>query len=1072
MTLEQFYKKRDDTLNEDVTLQQVVDKMYSLHLRYIVFIDSQNYPIGILTERDILFLYEQSIDFKTTNAYKYATKYLIKAHKERKLEYALNFMVDHNIRRVIIVDNSKRYLGTVEQEEIVFAFESCENKNNLKIYEVLMNESKALSVQIDETLENAIWIMKEHKIGSILVNDGLKSVGILTESDILILAKDKINKKEKVSKFMHSPIYKISIKDSLTDCVNLMKEKNIRRVVVEEVIEESGKIVDYIITTKDILNNLQGNYSKFLEKKLLSQKNIFNSLEDLVIEAYDFRNTQVISWVNKSAKEKLDIGIDDTLENIMSYSILKEILKALDKQEIFIKENVEIAGRFYRCTVSSDFMYDSRIIRILLSDFTELYLSNQQLADQVDFMSDSILEQESMQKEIINQNAIGIGYISTEGEILFVNKYTHDLLGYEEGELIGKNIEEITYKEDIEKSLSYRKELIKAGVKKSKTNIEKRYIHKDGSLIWVNLSLFYSMNKDRKVKYIIGFIKDIRERKAIEQQLILAKSVFDNSKEGIVIVDRKMHVRDINKGFTEILGYSKDEVLNKNIELFISINYGREFYKAMLVEVNQKGFWQGEVFGKRKNQEIFPKWLNINTIKDEAGKIIYYVGIFSDISMIKKSEEKLEFLAHHDHLTKLPNRLLISENLKQAIKRANRKKSKVAIIFLDLDNFKTINDTFGHSYGDEVLLNISARLKEVLREQDSVGRLGGDEFIILIEDFQEISNLEPVLEKIISVFKKPILINNNSFKISGSLGISVFPDDGRNIESLIKHADAAMYSAKDAGRDTYKFYAPDMTHELFTKMLMKTELQRAIENEEFILHYQPQVSLIDGKIIGLEALVRWQHPKMGLLYPDKFIQIAENTRQIISIGKIVLKMVCKDLNKLLSLGLFDARISVNISAVQIKEENFYDDIIQILSENNINGNNIELELTESHMMQNPERSIELFTKFKKHDLTLAIDDFGTGYSSLSYLKRLPVDRLKIDREFIKDIPSDHDDMAITSTIIAMSKSLGLGVIAEGIENEEQHDFLKQRGCYEGQGYMYSRPISFDKIVEYLKKFNL
>ena len=1066
MTLEKFYKKRDNTLTKEATLQDVVNKMYKLHIRYIVLVDFQNYPIGILTERDILFLYEQNIDFHTTIAYDVATKTLIKAHKEREIEYALNFMVDHNIRRVVIIDTDDKYLGVVEQEEIIFSFEANENKNSLKIYEVLLNESKALSVEKNFSLEYTLTFMKEHNIGSVLVSENGKAVGIFTESDILVLAKDGIDKRRSISCFMHSPIYKISIKSSMKDCIELMREKQIRRLVIEE--DDGKEIINYIITTKDILNNLQGNYSKFLEAKLFSQKSTFENLEDLVIEAYDFGKNQVISWANKSAKKKLHVGIDDTLDKIIPKDLLQKSIDSFKENEYYTKEGIEINGRFYRYTASSIEMFGSRVIKILLSDFTDLYVSNKKLLDQVDFMNDSIVEQESMQKEIINQDAIGIGYIDNKGEILFANKYICNLLGYAESELIGKNIEDITYKDDLKKSKKYIEKLLNSSINKDKkTNLEKRYIHKNGSLIWVHVSMSYTKSKDGSIKYIIGFIKDIRDRKITEKRLIQAKAVFDNTNEGIVITDRKMNIQEVNKGFIDILGYEKSEICNKNIKFFTSSYHSKMFYKKMWYEVFKKGYWQGEIWGIRKSGETFPLWLNISTIKDEVGKIINYIGVFSDISSIKKSEEKLEFLAHHDPLTKLPNRLLLTASLEQSIKRAKREKKKIAVIFLDLDKFKEINDAFGHSYGDEVLVTVTKRLKSIMREQDTIGRIGGDEFIVLIEDFEEILDLEPILEKILNVFKKDIIVHGNNFKISASIGVSVYPNDGKNIENLIKNADTAMYEAKDAGRDTYRFYTPEMTQDLFTKMLMKNELERAIKDNEFVLHYQPQVSIVTGKVIGLEALVRWNHPQMGLLYPDKFISIAESTKQIVQIGRIVLHRACSEIKELVKEGIFNGKISVNVSAVQIKQDNFYEAVLSTLKESNLSGEYLELELTESYMMENPRDAISLFKKLKTHGITLSVDDFGTGYSSLSYLKQLPVDKLKIDKSFIVDIPSDSDDMAITSTIIAMSKSLGLGVIAEGIETQSQHDFLKQRGCYEGQGYLYSRPCSFKSIKKVL-----
>ncbi len=424
-------------------------------------------------------------------------------------------------------------------------------------------------------------------------------------------------------------------------------------------------------------------------------------------------------------------------------------------------------------------------------------------------------------------------------------------------------------------------------------------------------------------------------------------------------------------------------------------------------------------------------------------------------------------MAHHDPLTKLPNRLLLTSRLSQAIKRAKREGSKIAVLFLDLDRFKEINDTFGHSYGDEILTTVTTRFKIAMREKDTIARIGGDEFIILIEEMEDVSDIDQVLSKILNVFKDEIMVFQHSFKLSASIGVALYPDDGNNIEDLIKNADAAMYQAKDAGRNTYRFYTEEMTQKLFTKMLMKNEISKAFKNSEFVLHYQPQISIESGKVLGAEALVRWNHSSMGLMYPDKFIEIAESTKQIVELGKLVLEMACSDAKKWIDENSFCGKIAVNVSAVQIKQEDFYEIVTSVLEKTGLSGHFLELELTESYMMQNPNEAIALFKKLKKHGITLSIDDFGTGYSSLSYLKKLPVDRLKIDRSFIMDIPNDKGDMAITSTIIAMSKSLGLSVIAEGIETKEQHHFLKEQGCYEGQGYLYSKPVPEDDFLEFL-----
>ncbi len=1067
MLLKEFYKKRDDRVDLKATLQEVVEKMYKQSLRYMVILNSKDLPVGILTERDILFLYNENVDFNTTNAFSKSTKGLVKAHSNRELEYALNFMVDHNIRRVIIIDDKDKFLGVVEQEEIIFEFEAKSTRCDFKIFEMLLNESKALGVDRKTTLKRTLEIMRTKNFGSILITNDEESIGILTETDILELAKNNIDKEKSVEHFMHFPIFKVSIKTTMQECITLMRTKKIRRIIVEE-IDEYGKKIDYIITSKDILNNLQGNYSKFLEKKLKSQRATFENLQDLVIEAYDFGDSQVISWANRSAKERLCVNIDDSLKKIIPSYVVQELIKECAKTISYYKERVEIDGRLYRLSASSVSMFGTSVIKILLSDFTELYLTNRELHEQVDIMSDSMSEHESMQNEILNQHSIGIGYISMEGEILFVNDYVLNLLGYREDELLGKNILEITHRDDHDKTLA-KKDTRFNTEDTTEVNVEKRYLHKEGYPVWIHISMSISRGKDGKPQYVIGFIKDIRGRKESEKRLKLASEVFDNTNEGIVITDKKLKIQAVNGAFCDISGYSNKEVVLNSALFLRSAHHDEIFYKNMWQSVKKDGYWKGEMWSVRKSGERFPQWLNISTIKDESDNITNYIGVFSDISTIKQSEAELEFLAHHDPLTKLPNRLLLTSRLSQAMKRAKREGSKIAVLFLDLDRFKEINDTFGHSYGDEILTTVTTRFKIAMREKDTIARIGGDEFIILIEEMDDISDIDQVLFKILNVFKDKIVVYQNSFKLSASIGVSIYPDDGLMIEDLIKNADAAMYQAKEAGRNTYRFYTQEMTEKLFRKMTIKNEIERALKNREFTLHYQPQVSLYSNKILGAEALVRWNHPKKGLIYPDKFIEIAESTKQIVDIGQLVLEMACMDAKEWIDKENFNGKIAINVSAVQIKQGDFYEVVTSILEKTGLSGHFLELELTESYMMENPKDAIILFKKLKNYGITLSIDDFGTGYSSLSYLKKLPVDKLKIDRSFIMDIPNDKEDMAITSTIIAMAKSLGLSVIAEGIETKEQHQFLKDKGCYEAQGFFYGKPVELKKFKDFLGK---
>jgi diguanylate cyclase (GGDEF)-like protein/PAS domain S-box-containing protein len=1069
MKLEKFVKRKKDTACLDVCLQDIVEQMFKYSLRYVVIV-SNDIPIGILTERDVLSLFHENIDFRTTKIAQFALKKLVKASKERELEYALNLMIDHNIRRVIVVDNEGKYKGCVEQEEIIFEFEAHSLQKELKIFQILMNESIALSVDKETSLGKALQIMQENNFGSLLIYQDDTPVGILTETDIVKLAKENIDKKLPVKLYMHSPVIMVGLKTSMYECLEIMKKNNIRRLVVKEN-DDSEKKLYYVITSKDILNNLKGNYSKFLEAKLLSYRNTFDNLNDLIIETYNFEDSHVVSWINKSAKKKLNIEIDDAVEKLIPKPILEQTYEAFKTQDTYICNRVMIGEKIYRYSASKVALFDISIVKILLSDFTELYLSNTKLKEQIGMMSESMSEQESMQLEILNQEAIGIGYSTISGEILFINSYLRKLLGYEEDELIGQNIDEVTFFQDYENSLQRRKELINDRNIDNLT-FEKRYLQKNGTPIWVHVSLSVSRDKMGKAKYLIAFIKDIEERKVIQKKLELSDGVFQNSNEGIVITDRELKIQAVNPAFSDITQYSEEEAIGKNTLFLRSTYHDSEFYKQIWKSTLQSGYWKGEMWSVRKNGELFPQWLNISTIKDSSGKIQNYIGIFFDITSMKQSEEELEFLAHHDPLTELPNRLLLSARLNQSIKRAKREAKKIALLFLDLDRFKEINDTFGHSYGDEILVSVTHRFKACMRENDTIARIGGDEFVFLIEDIEDVTDLQTIINKILELFDKEIIVNKQSFKLSASIGISLYPDDGDNIEDLIKNADTAMYKAKDSGRNTYRFYTEQMTQDLFSKMLMKKEILGGLENNEFVLFYQPQVSLDSGRILGAEALVRWQHPQMGLLYPDRFIHLAEQTKLIVPLGRYILLKACQQMKEWVDNQVICGRLAVNISAIQIQQNNLYQEVIDVLTQTKLSGSYLEFEITESFMMENPQASIALFKKLKNLGISFSIDDFGTGYSSLNYLKQLPVDKLKIDRSFIMDIPEDKEDIAITSTIIAMSKNLGLNVIAEGIETKEQHEFLKSSGCYEGQGYYYSKPLSkvdFEKFLIQSKK---
>jgi diguanylate cyclase (GGDEF)-like protein/PAS domain S-box-containing protein len=555
-----------------------------------------------------------------------------------------------------------------------------------------------------------------------------------------------------------------------------------------------------------------------------------------------------------------------------------------------------------------------------------------------------------------------------------------------------------------------------------------------------------------------------------EERLRLSASVFEHSVEGVVITDPEGAIVDVNRAFNDILGYSREEVLGENPRLWQSGRHDKEFYLSMWRSLSETGQWRGELWNRRKDGSTFPEWLTINDVRNEQGELTHYIGIFSDISQIKQSQEQLDYLAHHDPLTELPNRLLLLERLTHAISRAYRQRIQLAVIFLDLDRFKQINDSLGHPHGDLLLQYVSDRLSHEIRSDDTLARIGGDEFVLLLEGVNRTDAVAHAAQKLVSLFDVPFNLDGHEVTVSASLGISIYPQDGDEPTLLLRNADAAMYRAKELGRNNYQFYTQELTQNALKRAAMENSLRHSVDRNELYLLYQPKVELVSGRMIGAESLLRWQSTDFGLVSPATFIPLAEESGLIHGIGKWILNEVCRQGKVWLDSGYEIGRIAVNISGLQIQRGRLVEEVTQALEENTLPSEKLELEVTEGFIMEDPEFAIRQLSFLREIGVELSIDDFGTGYSSLSYLKRLPIDKLKIDQSFVREIPHDQDDMAITDAVIAMGQTLGLSVIAEGVETDVQVDFLTSHGCSEGQGYLFSKPVRSEEFEkQFLKK---
>ncbi|MDA0191014.1 MAG: EAL domain-containing protein, partial [Proteobacteria bacterium] len=493
------------------------------------------------------------------------------------------------------------------------------------------------------------------------------------------------------------------------------------------------------------------------------------------------------------------------------------------------------------------------------------------------------------------------------------------------------------------------------------------------------------------------------------------------------------------------------------------------FYRAMWESIRTQGSWQGEIWNRDKNGRVFPEWLSVSVVRDAHGEVDHYVGLFTDISERKRAEERIRHMAEHDALTGLPNRVLLGDRLSQAIAAAQRERRVMALIFLDLDRFKNINDSLGHQIGDRLLQAVAGRIVGTLRGSDTVSRPGGDEFILLLPEIAHPDAAARIAEKLIEALARPCVIDGHELAVTASLGISIYPEDGEDAETLIRNADTAMYHSKESGRNVYHFFRPEMNARVFERMSLEHSLRRALERSEFRLHYQPQIDIATRRLIGMEALVRWQSPELGLVSPARFIPVAEDSGLILPLGAWVLGEACRQARAWQVAGLPALPVAVNISALQFRQPNFVGVVEQVLAQSGLAPECLELELTESIMMHAAERNIEVLDTLRRMGVKVAIDDFGTGYSSLAYLKRLPIDKLKIDQAFVRDIATDADDAAIIAAIIGLAHNLKLRVIAEGVESEAQLEFLRHGGCQEVQGYLFSPPLPADGFEAYWRQ---
>ena len=659
---------------------------------------------------------------------------------------------------------------------------------------------------------------------------------------------------------------------------------------------------------------------------------------------------------------------------------------------------------------------------------------------------------------------IGIWMLDAEGSVRFCNRIFCNAVGVAEDRIMGASRYEDVLPPRVASCFT-RADL--QCYQQDKPHVSTLWLPSSGGrerlfeLTRVRLS-----SSEGKLLGLVGLAADITEHRRTEDKLRLIFKVFENMQEGVSINDDKGDVLHVNAAFSKITGYNRDELVGKNLRILQSGHQSPAFYQSMWQAVESSGHWSGELWNLRKSGELYAEWLSISAIKNDDGEIANYVGISSDITQFKHHEKQLDHIAHYDTLTGLPNRTLLNDRLKQAILQATREKNMMAVCYLDLDGFKLVNDTMGHAVGDDVLIKVAHRIQQTIRGADTVARMGGDEFVVLLLGLERGDECSMALERLLSVISEPIHVGGKDFVMGASIGVSIYPLDDEHADTLLRHADQAMYTAKQAGRNRFHIYDPALDHRARNQQDMLKRIRQGLKENQFELYYQPKIDLRTRKMVGAEALIRWNHPKLGLLTPARFLPAAENSEIDIEIGEWVIATAMKQMALWRESGL-DLEVSINISAYHLGSSGFAEKLKQQLSRYPaMPAGRLQVEVLESSAFEDIAKVKLIIEQCAKLGVGFALDDFGTGYSSLSYLSMLPVNTLKIDRSFVRNLGVNKGDHAIVSGIIALSRAFELGTVAEGIETEAHLDALLKLDCQIGQGYFIACPMQAAALFDW------
>jgi diguanylate cyclase (GGDEF)-like protein/PAS domain S-box-containing protein len=697
----------------------------------------------------------------------------------------------------------------------------------------------------------------------------------------------------------------------------------------------------------------------------------------------------------------------------------------------------------------------------------ELEFSNAQLQaalNELRALNQQIHREKTLLRGLLDNIPDYIFIKDTDSVYIACNKAVEAYFGAPESRIVGKTDFDFV---DAETAKSFRRidqEMLARG---ELITTEEMITHPDGQQFYLETLKTPFRDNEGRILGLIGVGRNITERKQVEIKLELAAKVFTHAREGIMITDADAIVIEVNDTFTQITGYSREEAIGRSPRILQSGRHTQEFYAAMWNALLSEGYWCGEVWNRHKSGRVYAEMITISAVKDSQGKIQNFVGLFTDITQMKEHQMQLEYIAHYDALTQLPNRLLLTDRLQQAILNNDRHQNILAVIYLDLDGFKAVNDNYDHKIGDELLIAVSKRMKEALREGDTLSRIGGDEFVAVLIDLEHSKACEPILTRLLHAAAAPISINGIELQVSSSIGVTFYPQDNVDADQLIRHADQSMYIAKQKGKNRYHLFDVEQDAAIKTQQQQLEEIQHALYRREFELHYQPKVNLLTGLVIGVEALIRWRHPERGLLLPHDFLPVTETQPLSVELGEWVLAAALSQIRAWRAQGI-DLPVSVNVGARQFQQTNFVARLEKLLSAYpDIPANRLELEILETSALGDLAVVSEKIKACQALGLRFALDDFGTGFSSLTYLRHLPVDTLKIDQTFVRDMLNDEDDLAIVNSVIGLAHTFKRKVIAEGVETPQHAEKLLSLGCELAQGYGIAKPMPATELAAWL-----